>query len=224
MMEPHDGGTAGASARREYERRRAKDEARVRETWGQGRLGTLAVALTPERQSTTAWRAGAGGEEEVGRALDAIADDSIRVLHDRRIPRTKANIDHIVITPGGVWVIDTKRYRGQRPARRVEGGLFSPRREILLVGGRTQTKRVDAVSGQVERVRSVVGEVPVRGVLCFVDAEWPLFGGDFTVAGVEVVWPRLLQKRLTAARHAVCDPVETAVLLAKAFPAAVRPG
>src|SRR5690606_30302841 len=146
-----------ASARREYERRRAKDETRVRGTEGQRRHGTLAVALTPERQSPTAWRAGAGGAEEVGRAHEAIAGDSIRVLHDRRIPRTKANIDHIVITPGGVWIIDTKRYSGQRPARRVEGGLFSPRREILLVGGRTQTKLVDAVSGQVERVRSVVG-------------------------------------------------------------------
>ncbi|MEV4421445.1 NERD domain-containing protein, partial [Patulibacter sp. NPDC049589] len=31
------------------------------------------------------------------------------VLHDRRVPRTHANIDHIAIAPSGIWVIDTKR-------------------------------------------------------------------------------------------------------------------
>lgn len=224
MTEPLDSGVAGASARREYDRRRAKDEARVRDTWGQGRIGSIAVALTPERQSTTAWRGGAGGEEEVGRALDAVASDRIRVLHDRKIPRSKANIDHIVVTPSGVWVIDTKRYVQQRPALRVEGGLFSPRVEKLLVGGRQNTRLVEGVHGQVERVSAVVGETPVRGVLCFVNAEWPLFGGDFTVQGVDVVWPKLLQKRLRAAADAdaVCDVGEVAAAVAREFRASMR--
>ncbi|MFC4243887.1 hypothetical protein ACFOYW_10910 [Gryllotalpicola reticulitermitis] len=47
-------GTAGASARREYERRLAKDEDKIREKWGNGRLGKIAVALSDERQSTDA--------------------------------------------------------------------------------------------------------------------------------------------------------------------------
>ncbi|WP_293167360.1 nuclease-related domain-containing protein [Microcella sp.] len=47
-------------------------------------------------------------EAAVGARLDGLASESIRVMHDRRIPRSKANIDHIVVTPGGVWVIDTK--------------------------------------------------------------------------------------------------------------------
>ena len=37
---------------------------------------------------------------------------SIAVLHDRRIPGSKANIDHIAITAAGIWVIDAKRYKG----------------------------------------------------------------------------------------------------------------
>lgn len=41
-----DSSSAGAGARREYQRRAARDEARIRETWGQGKLGTLAVALS----------------------------------------------------------------------------------------------------------------------------------------------------------------------------------
>jgi hypothetical protein len=32
--------------------------------------------------------------------------------------------------------------------------------------------------------------VRVRGFLCFVDADWPIFGGDFTVDGVEVMWAK----------------------------------
>jgi hypothetical protein len=55
----HDGllspaaGTAGSSARREYERRKTKDQDRLREKWG--RFGALAVALSDERPSTQSW-------------------------------------------------------------------------------------------------------------------------------------------------------------------------
>jgi hypothetical protein len=34
-------------------------------------------------------------------------------LHDLAIPGTQANIDHLVIGPGGVLVIDSKQYRGR---------------------------------------------------------------------------------------------------------------
>jgi len=95
-----ENGTAGGSARREYERRRAKDEAATRASWG--KLGTIAVALTPERQSTRAWSSGAIGEERVAAAVDAIAGQSIRVRHDRTSPRSRANCAHLAVTPGGV--------------------------------------------------------------------------------------------------------------------------
>src|SRR5690606_1674529 len=64
-------GVAGASARHEYERRKAKDEAATREKWG--RFGNIAVALTPERTSTRVWATGAEGEARVGARLDGIA-------------------------------------------------------------------------------------------------------------------------------------------------------
>jgi nuclease-like protein len=35
------------------------------------------------------------------------------VLHDLAIPGSQANIDHLVIGPGGVAVIDSKQYRGR---------------------------------------------------------------------------------------------------------------
>ena len=41
-------------------------------------------------------------------------------------------------------------------------------------------------------------DLPVRGVLCFVDADWPLIGGDFTTRGVQAVWPKKLYSQFQA--------------------------
>lgn len=49
------------------------------------------------------------GEAAVGARLDGLASQSIWVMHDRRIQGSKANIDHIAVTPGGVRVIVAKR-------------------------------------------------------------------------------------------------------------------
>lgn len=132
-----DGGVAGSSARREYERRKAKDKQRLRQKWG--KLGGIAVALSDEKQSTKAWATGAVGEERLGARLDSLASESIAVLHDRRIPGKRANIDHIAITAAGIWVIDAKRYKG-RPELKVEGGILRPRVEKVLVGRRDCTQ------------------------------------------------------------------------------------
>lgn len=118
------------------------------------------------------------------------------MLHDRRIPKSKANIDHIVVTPGAVWVVDTKRYVEKRVEKRVEGGLFSPRVEKLWVRG-DKTSLVTGMHKQVERVSSAVPGVPVKGVLCFVDGDWPLFADPFTVDGVLVLWPKKLVQVIT---------------------------
>ncbi len=207
-------GIAGGSARREHERRAAKDEARIRSDWG--RFGGLAVALTPERTSTRVWSTGANGEEIVGARLDSIASDAVRVLHDRRIPGSRANIDHIVVTPAAVWVIDAKKYKGS-PGLQVEGGLFRPRIEKLTVSGRNQTRLVDEMLWQMEHVQSVVRDVPVRGILCFVDADWPFFASPFRVNGVEVMWPKRLVGRLTEAGTALVDVTQIAERLATIF-------
>lgn len=185
--------TAGASARREYERRMAAREKRVRERFP--RIGGLLLAVFEEDQSIKAWETGAIGEEALGRSLDGLAEDGIAALHDRGVPGSRANIDHVVITASGVWVVDAKKYKG-RPTLQVEGGLLRPRVEKLSVAGRDRTKLVDGVLRQVEVVRSVVPDVPVHGVLCFIDADWPLIGGSFALREVKVLWPKRLYKLL----------------------------
>jgi hypothetical protein len=191
-----EAGTAGASARREFERRKVVRDARVRAK--HPRLGGLMLALTGQPQSTTAWDVGAVGEERLGKGLDRIAGDTVRLLHDRRIPRSTGNIDHLAVAASGVYVVDAKKYRG-RPQLRVDGGLVRPRVERLLVGSRDCSKLVDGVLKQVQVVRDQLSwDIPVHGVLCFVEADWPLFGGSFTARGVEALWPKRLYYKLQA--------------------------
>ena len=215
----HEHGAAGASAQREYERRKTKREEQIRAR--HPKLGGLILALSDEPQSTKAWASGAKGEVAIGARLDNQSSESIAVLHDRRIPGTRANIDHIVVTAGGVFVVDPKRYVGKRPELRVEGGILRPRVEKLMVGGRDRTKLVDGVLGQVGRVRAVLDDeaVDVSGVLCFVDADWPLLGASFRTRGIRVVSPRKLSKILDDASGEM-DVRGVRDRLAEAFPSA----
>jgi hypothetical protein len=194
VSEAVDTGSPGASARREFERRKAKREERIRAN--RPKLGGLILALSDDPQSTKAWDTGALGEERLGNRLNELASDSLRVLHDRRIPGTKANIDHIAVASTGIYVIDAKKYKG-RPQLKIEGGILRPRVEKLLVGTRDCTKLVDGALKQVDIVRGIVGDdLPIHGVLCFIEADWPLIGGSFTTRGVEVLWPKRLYPKL----------------------------
>ncbi len=143
------------------------------------RIGGFLLAVTEEPQSTRAWDTGAAGEQVVGARLDSLTGDGLKVLHDRRIPRTRANIDHVVVSRAGVFVVDAKKYKGQ-PGLRVEGGLFRPRTETLVVGGRDCSNSSTGCSSRSTSSAPPRGpDLPVAGVLCFVAAEWPLFGGSF---------------------------------------------
>jgi hypothetical protein len=61
------------------------------------------------------------------------------------------------------------------------GGLFAPRRAVLLIEGRDQTRLIDGVERQVAYVRAALrglGELDVerRGALCFPNVDGlPLF-------------------------------------------------
>jgi hypothetical protein len=61
----------------------------------------------------SAWRRGAAGERRTARLLDPLERQGWAVLHDLAVPGSRANLDHLVIGPGGVFVIDSKQYRGR---------------------------------------------------------------------------------------------------------------
>lgn len=164
-----DSNAAGASARREYERRAQARRDHVRKRYGP--LGSLVAALAGEPQNIHAWQQGAEGEAATAQVLDLrLRRTSVIVIHDRRIPgHGRANIDHIAIGPGGVTVIDTKSSRGQ--VQLSTTGIVN-RREQLLINGRDRTSQLDAVERQVKQVAAVLDRhghenVPVVGALCF---------------------------------------------------------
>jgi hypothetical protein len=145
-----------------------------------------------------AWARGAGGEVKLARTLERrTARHGVALLHDRRVPGSRANIDHIAIGRPGVFVIDAKRYSGRIAVER-RGGLLRPRTSHLIVGGRDQTQLVDGVLAQAEVVGAVLAAaghaaVPVLPILCFVDGDWP-FMPRLEVRGVRIVWPRRTAK------------------------------
>ena len=182
------------------------------------RIGGVILALQDAPQHERSWARGAGGEELVEATLNKHCRD-VRVLHDRRIPSSPANIDHIAIAATGVWVIDTKRYTGKL---QVSKPLFG--KPTLKVAGRDMTKLVDGLAKQVELVTAVVSdvglEVPVRGCLCFVDTELPLFSTP-TINGLSIFGRRALAKQLNAAGSlTTAGAARVAAELAQRFPPA----
>lgn len=132
---------AGESAREVARMRREKAE----------RLNRLADAF--ER--------GAEGEEATARALQALPG-GWRVLNDVRWPgRRYANIDHVVIGPTGVYIIDSKLW----------AGTITVVNDVLRVNG---YKRETVVAGVADSAIAVAEQVPgldpflVKPVLCFV--------------------------------------------------------
>lgn len=213
---PRPSDVAGASAQREYDKRSAREQAkkerRIAEdaVWRAeikekkpvvGRIVTALTAkpqMTPESQTTKAWQVGADGERRVAEVLAEA--QGIRVMHDRLVPRSRANIDHLAIGPAGVFVVDAKKYTGQIEVRNVGGLLRTDER--LYVKGRDRSKLVESMHWQVEVVRTALGEefadVEVRGVLCFVGCEW---GGRMrkkVIGGVTVLWLEALPAHVSA--------------------------
>lgn len=213
---PVDAGSAGNSARREYERRKAARQERVKGRFG-NLVGSALLAMTDDPQSTRAWARGAVGEEKLAEALAGV--DGLRVLHDRRVPGTRGNIDHLVIAPAGVFVVDAKRYRGLIRIRD-RGGWFKTDLR-LYVGTRDCSKLAENMSWQVGAVRNALGSEPldVTPVLSFIDGEWPLLSPPDSYSGVRLEGKRSIKKLVTQpARLDAADVGRLTRLLAAAFP------
>lgn len=179
--------SAGASAEREYQRRRDNREQRVREKYP--RIGGALLAIAGDPQHQQAWKQGAVGERAVAKRLAKLEPRGVVALHDRRVPGSRANIDHIAVGPAGVFVIDAKRWSGKVEVRDVSG-LFQPTDKRLYAGGRDQSKAVAGVVKQMGVVRSALDgqpPVPVQGMLAISGAEFPVLNiRGFELNGVSI--------------------------------------
>jgi hypothetical protein len=211
-------GRPGASAHAEYRRRRATELATWTRSlpWRAAAVlaaavaaGLLAAQLTPDlagllavaaaagvgwrlrfrpSADTRAWRRGAAGERRTARLLAPLERRGWAVLHDLAIPGTQANIDHLVIGPSGVIVVDSKRYRGR--LRLDSYGMVWHGRHLLV----SALRRVLWAADQADEALGVA-DVQVAAIVAVHDARvpWGLLQADgVTIVPAQRV-PDLLQ-------------------------------
>jgi hypothetical protein len=212
-----DLGVAGASARREHERRRAAREQRTREA--HPRIGGLLFMLKDDPRHEAVWARGAGGEEFAAEEFVKHCSEHVLLLHDRRMPRSRANIDHIAICAHGIWVIDSKRYKGKVV---INNPWFGEK--TLKIAGRDQSKLIAGLTKQVDLVKTVLAEtapgIPVQGAVAFMGDGLPALG-KLSFKGYPIRYPKQLAKLLNADGELTPEMVRAlAIELARRFPAA----
>jgi hypothetical protein len=179
-------------------------------------VGILLVAFTKawvEPTHVRAWGIGATGESITEAELSELPDE-YRALHDRRMPGSRANIDHLVNGPGGVFVVESKRMAGKLTIRDDE----------VFIRGRN-TSMVDQVLHQAETVASVLSaaglpRIPVRPILRVQEADAPLFRRR--PLGVPIVLSGRQLRRAITSVDSVLSPVQVQAVLA-ALEVGLRP-
>jgi hypothetical protein len=209
-------GTPGASALAHYQRHRAADWAAFLRTlpWrlaGVVAAGALAGTLTngagprvagPAAAlaagglgwllrfrvsgETAAWRRGARGERRTARRLRPLLREGWTVLHDVAIPASRANGDHVLVGPPGVFLVDSKAWHG-RITLGPDGSAWH--------NGHPMDGVLETVRWEAQQLTKALG-APVLPMLCVHDVQLPW--GELYVAGVPIV-PVLMPGRLVGA-------------------------
>jgi len=153
-------------------------------------------------QSASRYRRGAAGERATALALDGLPAGWV-VLHDVRWPgRQRANIDHVLVGPPGVVVLDSKNWSARV---RVEDGR-------LQAGGRDRSTSVWGVEAAVTAVAAAVPGLPpddVHAALCFTgQVDLDAFVGSVLVTSDAALVPALLARPARLTPRQVWDHAE----------------
>jgi hypothetical protein len=144
-------------------RQRAEEElAAMRE---RSRVGTWIARTLDMKTDERAWRVGADGEETIGAKLEKLTRDGWYVLHSVPVGTRGSDIDHIVIGPGGVFTVNTKKHPGKK--------VWVSSKAVLVDGHRTDYLRNSR--HEAERASRLLSAacgfpVPVKAVLIFTTA------------------------------------------------------
>ena len=160
--------------------------------------GTSALAVGQARKDPN-WIKGAAGEYLMATALHSGLSGKAVVLNDRAVPHSHANIDHVVVAASGVWIIDSKLWKGLIRVKNA-GGLLNPVQK-LMVGGRDKSTCAEKIYGQVIPIANVLGDpgIPIRPALAFVHGNWSagkalrsLQNRPYEMLGVMIAWPKAI--------------------------------
>ncbi len=127
-----------------------------------------------------AWRRGARGERRTARHLNKLVRDGWTVLHDLAIPQSRANGDHLLIGPPGVFLIDSKAWHGIITLA-VDGSA--------LHNGHPLDQTLATVRWEAQQLATTIG-APVLPLLCVHDTQIPW--GEVYVDNVPVLTPTKL--------------------------------
>lgn len=132
---------------------------------------------TQRSRHAARWAAGAEGEQRTARRLASLDRDGWTILHDRAIPGSRANLDHLAISPDGVVIVpDTKRWSARWPVTVHDGRLYH--------GDRDVTARLAGLRHEADTVSRVLGVDAVPVVLM----DGPrLDGAPLRVDGIRIV-------------------------------------
>jgi hypothetical protein len=153
--------------------------------------------------ATVAWRHGAEGERRTARLLAPLERRGYQVFHDLAVPGSAANVDHVVVGPTGVFVIDSKRYRGH--LHYSAGHLWH--------GGRTLDRTLETLWWEASQVAETLGFGPdlhVYPVLCVHVARLSWLH-ELLVDGAPVLGAAALRPALQVTRQAL-NPEQVALV------------
>jgi hypothetical protein len=194
-----DRGVAGRSARALHDHLAYERGQKARARFGVFARVVLWLA-GGEPSHIRAWSIGAKGEEIVGRHLDDLASRGVDTLHDRRRPRSLANIDHVAIAPSGIFVINTKHCTGARVRKEIKGSIFRPGPPQLLVGRHNRTNYVEEMDRELSAVYDALNGLPeARGVpvvpmLVLVGGDFGILQSPIYMGGVKIMNPKRMDK------------------------------
>ena len=137
-------------------------------------------------QESGAWAAGAAGERRVAEVLAALPPEYL-VLHDRLLLPgvTESNIDHLVVGPTGLIVIDAKNWGGY--VSEYNGTLFQ---HTVVAGGERHHRPLHRELGRLEWMGTEVATRIRHGAtmaICLAGRHAAKFGPPRVVQGVWVV-------------------------------------
>jgi hypothetical protein len=148
------------------------------------------------------------------------------ILTDREVPGTKSNIDHIVVAPSGVWIIDSKVWKGKIEYKSITMMGTTKR---LFVGGKDRTSAVEAIFNLVIPVAQVIGDrsVAIKPALVFIDGDWSetsaariLASKPYQHLSVWISWPKAIWKKINEPGPLDADAV---LRIGATLDAALRP-
>ena len=155
-----------------------------------GLVGLAAAALVgwrlrfrPSERART-WQRGAHGERRTARLLDRLVRDGYVVFHDLAVPGSPANVDHLVIGPSGVFVIDSKQWTGS-----VQQGADA----LVWHNHYPLDRTLDTVRWEAQTIGRLLG-ARVHPLLCVHGAQ--VHGGGLHAHGVAIVPAHLLRGAL----------------------------